>query len=55
MNLMNELTQSDPEVSATILNEEKRIRTGVELIPSENFHSRAVLQAMCSVFTCKYS
>src|SRR3989344_4571673 len=55
MNLMNELTQSDPEVSATILNEEKRIRTGVELIPSENFPSRAVLQAMGSVFTCKYS
>src|ERR1700753_4169190 len=35
--------------------EEKRQRTGLELIPSENYVSRPVLDAMGSVFTNKYS
>ncbi len=53
--LMNNLKESDPEVYQLILNETDRIENGVELIPSENFVSRAVLQAMGSVFTNKYS
>jgi len=53
--LMNNIKGSDPEVYQLILNETNRIEKGVELIPSENFVSRAVLQAMGSVFTNKYS
>jgi len=53
--LMNNLKESDPEVYGTILNEVDRIEHGVELIPSENCVSRAVMQAMSSVFTNKYS
>ncbi len=47
--------QQDPEVLAAIEGEEKREREGLELIPSENYVSRAVLEANGSVFTNKYS
>lgn len=53
--LMNNLKKSDPTVYNTILEEANRIETGIELIASENFVSKAVLQAMGSVFTNKYS
>ena len=53
--LMNNLKKSDPTVHDTILEEANRIETGIELIASENFVSKAVLQAMGSVFTNKYS
>ena len=53
--LMNALRDVDPEIYESILNELDRIENGVELIPSENFVSRAVMQAMSSVFTNKYS
>ncbi len=53
--LMNDIKESDPDVYDLILKEINRIETGVELIPSENFVSKAVLQAMGSVFTNKYS
>ena len=52
---MNNLKKSDPTVYKTILDEGNRIETGIELIASENFVSKAVLQAMGSVFTNKYS
>ncbi|MHA1305226.1 MAG: serine hydroxymethyltransferase, partial [Candidatus Heimdallarchaeaceae archaeon] len=55
MNLMNDLTSSDPVIADAILRELKRQEEGIELIPSENYTSRAVLQAMGSVFTNKYS
>lgn len=55
MNLMNDINKSDPEIAQTIKDELKREEQGVELIPSENNVSRAVLQAMGSVFTNKYS
>jgi glycine hydroxymethyltransferase len=55
MNLMNELNNSDFEVADMLLRELKRQEEGIELIPSENYTSRAVLQAMGSVFTNKYS
>ena len=55
MNLMEDIEKRDPVITKAIKNELTRIRNGVELIPSENFPSKAVLQAMGSVFTCKYS
>ncbi len=45
----------DTQVAALIAAEEKRQREGLELIPSENYVSRDVLDAMGSVFTNKYS
>lgn len=53
--LMNSLREADPAVFDAILDEVNRIEHGVELIPSENFVSKAVMQAMSSVFTNKYS
>lgn len=55
MNIMNDINDSDPIVADTILKELKRQEEGIELIPSENYTSRAVLQAIGSVFTNKYS
>jgi glycine hydroxymethyltransferase len=52
---MHSLEEIDPEIYQAILDEEKRTRFGVELIPSENFVSKAVMQAMGTVFTNKYS
>ncbi|MCK4844914.1 MAG: serine hydroxymethyltransferase [Candidatus Heimdallarchaeota archaeon] len=52
---MNDLLNSDPEVADTLLRELKRQEEGIELIPSENYTSRAVLQSIGSVFTNKYS
>lgn len=46
--------QKDP-VFQLIENEKKRQREGLELIPSENYVSSAVLKAMGSVLTNKYS
>jgi glycine hydroxymethyltransferase len=45
----------DTVVAQLIAAEEKRQREGLELIPSENYVSRDVLDAMGSVFTNKYS
>lgn len=45
----------DQAVAAMIAGEEKREREGLELIPSENYVSRNVLEALGSVFTNKYS
>jgi len=49
------LKELDPEIYAAIQNEERRQRTGLELIASENFTYRAVLEATGSVFTNKYA
>lgn len=46
---------TDKTVADLIAAEEKRQREGLELIPSENYASRDVLEAMGSVFTNKYS
>jgi glycine hydroxymethyltransferase len=46
---------TDDQVAKLIKSEEKRQREGLELIPSENYVSRQVLDAMGSVFTNKYS
>src|SRR5947209_15186101 len=45
----------DPAVAELIRAEEQRQREGLELIPSENYVSREVLEALGSVFTNKYS
>jgi glycine hydroxymethyltransferase len=45
----------DKQVAAMIAGEEQREREGLELIPSENYVSRDVLDALGSVFTNKYS
>ncbi len=45
----------DKQIEAFIAGEETRQREGLELIPSENYVSRDVLNALGSVFTNKYS
>src|SRR6201989_3255558 len=49
------LAASDPEIAAQISNEIKRQHEGLEMIASENFVSRAVLEAAGTVFTNKYA
>lgn len=49
------LAQSDPEISAQIENEVLRQHEGLEMIASENFVSRAVMEAAGTVFTNKYA
>lgn len=49
------LAQTDPEVHAAIVGEEGRQRSGIELIPSENYTYPEVLVANGSVFTNKYA
>ncbi len=46
---------TDKDIFALIKKEEQRLREGLELIPSENYVSREVLDATGSVFTNKYS
>jgi len=49
------LRDVDPEIAGILREEGRRQGTGLELIPSENFVSEAVLEAMGSVFTNKYA
>src|SRR5579872_6512165 len=49
------LDSVDPTIADLLLDEAKREATGLELIPSENLVSEAVLEAMGSVFTNKYA
>jgi glycine hydroxymethyltransferase len=49
------LSEVDPEIAATIANEERRLAYNLEMIASENFVSEAVLEAMGSVLTNKYA
>ena len=49
------LAQVDPDVAALVAAEERREFEKIRLIPSENYVSRAVLEATGSVFTNKYS
>ncbi|WP_044749348.1 serine hydroxymethyltransferase [Bacillus alveayuensis] len=52
---MNYLPQQDPQVFQAIQDELKRQQTKIELIASENFVSRAVMEAQGSVLTNKYA
>jgi len=49
------IEKQDPEVAAAIAGEAKRQAEGLELIPSENYVSKAVLEALGSIMTNKYS
>ena len=52
---MSALSDVDPEVFAAIKQEEHRQQTVLEMIPSENYASAAVLEAVGSVLTNKYA
>ena len=52
---MISLKQSDPEIFKLIGREEKRQRDNINLIPSENYTSKSVREALGSVLTNKYS
>src|SRR5260370_28596851 len=49
------LDSVDPQIAGLLREEAKRQATGLELIPSENLVSEAVLEAMGSIFTNKYA
>jgi glycine hydroxymethyltransferase len=53
--LLRPLAEVDPKIAAIIHKEEDRQRYGIELIASENYTSRAVLDATASVLTNKYA
>lgn len=52
---MSALTNTDPEIASAINQEEYRQSTVLEMIASENYASKAVLEAVGSVLTNKYS
>mmetsp|Transcript_22529 Transcript_22529/g.45333 ORF Transcript_22529/g.45333 Transcript_22529/m.45333 type:complete len:565 (+) Transcript_22529:88-1782(+) len=54
-NLNKRLTEIDPEICQLIEQEKARQRSSLVLIASENFTSRAVLDALGSVLSNKYS
>jgi len=53
--LKSTLQQTDPEIYNIIQEEAERQEYGIELIASENYTSKAVMEAMGSVLTNKYS
>ena len=55
ININGGLVMKDKQIEELIKAEKKRQTNGLELIPSENYVSSDVLQALGSVFTNKYS
>lgn len=53
--LLKNLKKIDPAIYKLEKSEEKRQSEGLELIPSENYTSRAVMETMGSILTNKYS
>src|ERR1700722_14208458 len=49
------LEETDPAIANVLHEEVRRQATGLELIPSENFVSEAVMETMGSVLTNKYA
>ncbi len=52
---MDSLKKTDKKIYRAIVNETNRQRNGIEMIASENFVSKAVLEAMGTALTNKYS
>src|SRR5919204_254491 len=52
---LSALAAADPEIASLVRQEERRQAETVKLIPSENYVSRAVLEASGTVLTNKYS
>ncbi|MCK5429577.1 MAG: serine hydroxymethyltransferase, partial [Anaerolineales bacterium] len=52
---MSILQNHDTEVYQIIMHEEQRLHDNIELIASENYPSRAVLEALGSVLNNKYA
>jgi glycine hydroxymethyltransferase len=52
---MRHLRETDPRIFQAVLGETKRENEGIELIASENFASRAVMEAVSSAMTNKYA
>lgn len=52
---MSAIQNTDPEINQAIEREKKRQAEGIELIPSENYTSEAVMEACGSILTNKYS
>jgi glycine hydroxymethyltransferase len=50
-----QLQKEDPEIASVLLSEMDRLRTGLQLIASENFTSPSVLAAMGSTLSNKYA
>src|SRR5437870_2526146 len=55
MSVLETLWRVDPDVARVLASEARRQRDGLELIASENYVSRAVLEAQGSVLTNKYA
>ena len=51
----DQLKNSDPEIAQILLDELNRLRSGIQLIASENFTSPAVLTALGSTLSNKYA
>ena len=49
------IQKTDPEISSLISKEKERQENSLDLIPSENYPSRAVREALSSLFSAKYS
>src|SRR4029079_2657353 len=55
MSVLETLWRNDPDVARILVQEARRQRDGLELIASENYVSRAILEAQVSVLTNKYA
>lgn len=53
--MMDDISKTDAEIFDAIEKEGIRIRNGLEMIPSENYVSKAVFQALGNFLNCKYS
>ncbi|MBI5421894.1 serine hydroxymethyltransferase [Candidatus Peregrinibacteria bacterium] len=53
--MYDSIKKQDPEIYNAIVSEEVRQTDGIELIPSENYTSLAVMEACGSILTNKYS
>src|SRR3712207_7742251 len=51
----DELSRVDPEIAGVVVDELTRLRSGLQLIASENFTSPAVLAALGSTLSNKYA